>query len=1012
MWRIGVVGLMSALFAADPALAQTGRITGSVTSAEGGAPVPGAQVHVQGTSVGAVTRDDGRYTITVQPGTYALRVTRIGFTPDSMANVVVRADEATTADFRLTPSAIRLAEVVAVGYGTQRATQVTGSVQTVGREEFNTGRIVNPEQLIQAKVPGVQVISNNEPGGGTTIRVRGGTSVNASNDPLYVVDGVPIVVGGGISSGRNAMNFINPNDIESITVLKDASATAIYGSRGANGVVLITTKSGAQGTQVTYDVSASNSRVVREPDLLSPSEFRAAVQKYAPSNVTLIGSANTDWLGAIERDATGQEHNLAFSGGRDAMRYRLSLGYLDQEGVIRGTNADRLSAALNYNDRMFGDKLEVRTNLKGTRTKDRFSPNGIIGAAIALAPTQPIRTSTGDWFQWTNSLGANNPVSDLALVSDKGLEYRSVGNIEAKYNAPWVQGLSATVRTGYDYARAERTTFSPSTAQAQAEQNLGGTFTQNNPSQLNTLLETFANYVRPLDALHGAIDLTAGYTYEQFQYDSTRAFAQGLSTDLLGPSGIPAAKTQQNFLDEQDSRLVSFFGRMNYTLYDRYILSASLRRDGSSKFGPGNQWGYFPSAGIAWRASDESFLHGIDWLSNLKLRLSWGVNGNQAFGNYLAYTSYLVGTSTAQVQFGDQFVSIIRPSAVDPNIKWEKTTSTDFGIDYGVFNDRITGSLEYYNKKTKDLIFNVPVAAGTNLSNYVTTNIGTLRNQGVEFGLNARVFDGKDGGFTWDASFNAAHNTNELLALYASGTGNTQILVGGISGAVGNNIQVLEPGQPINSFFVYKHKMQGGKPLYADVAGINAATGKIVNTPDGKITDEDLYVDLNGDGAIDQKDRRAYKSPTPRWTLGQSSNMTWRGFDASYTVRAHLGNYVYNNVASNQGYYNALTGNIPNNLSTSVLKTNFVTPQYFSDYYVEDASFLRMDNVTLGYTFRRLRAARQVRLYGTVQNVFTLTDYTGVDPEAAIVGFNTTFGIDNNIYPRARTFLAGASFTF
>ena len=558
-----------------------------------------------------------------------------------------------------------------------------------------------------------------------------------------------------------------------------------------------------------------------------------------------------------------------------------------------------------------------------------------------------------------------------------------------------MSGLSATVRAGYDYAKSERTNFAPSTSQGQVETSGGGSFSKNNPSQLNTLLELFGNYNRHFESFKSTVDLTGGYTYEDFQYDSTRVLAQGLSTNLLGPNGIPGAKTQQTFLDTQESKLVSFFGRANWSVMDKYLFTGSVRRDGSSRFGKGNQWGVFPAAAFAWRLIDEPFLQGFNWLSDLKFRVSWGVNGNQAFPNYLQYSTYTLGTTLAQVQFGNEFVTTIRPSAVDPNIKWEQTASTNVGFDYGLFNTRLTGSLEYYYKKTTDLIFNVPVAAGTNLSNFVTTNIGSMENRGVELGLNYRVIDGKNGALTWDAGFNAARNSNKLLKIEAASTGGEQILTGGIDGGVGSNIEVLKPGVPVNSFLVYKQKLgSNGKPIYQDTNG------------DKNIDDQDLYVDLNGDGVINQDDRRPFHSPAPKWILGGSSQLGFHNFDASFTVRAYLGSYVYNNIASNLGHYSALKGAAPGNLEASVLTTGFVNPQYFSDYYVEDGSFLRLDNITVGYRLPNYRGMKQLRVYGTIQNVLTLTGYSGIDPTAGVNG------IDKNIYPLSRTFSTGITVGF
>jgi iron complex outermembrane receptor protein len=993
MRRTVLVGLVATLVSAHTAHAQTGRITGAVTSADGARPIVGAQVVVSGTTTGAVTRDDGRYTITIRPGTYTVRAIRLGFAPDSVAGVTVTANGEATANFSLQVTAAVLGNVVIVGYGTQEAKDRTGVVATVDSTQFNTGRVVSPEQLITAKVPGVQVVDNNEPGGAINIRIRGGTSVTSSNEPLFVLDGVPLPVGGGIKDGRNALNFLNPQDIASVTVLKDASATAIYGSRGANGVVLITTKSGGQGnTQVTYSASVSRSTVAREADLLDAAQFRSAVTTFAPENASKLGTANTDWRSQIQRSAVGQDHLLALAGGRDDLRYRLSLGYLDQNGILEGTTSKRTSAALNYSDNVLNKKLEVHANIKASRTNDDFTPTGVLGAATAFAPTQPIRTSSGTFFQWQDPLGTNNPIADLRLVSDEGTTDRSVGSIESKYSLPFLSGLSATVRGGYDYARAERTNFSPSNSQGQIETSGGGSFSKNNPSQLNTLLELFGNYNRRLDSFKSTVDVTGGYTYEDFQYDSTRALATGLSTNLLGPNGIPGAKTEQTFFDSQESRLVSFFGRVNWSLMDKYLLTGSVRRDGSSKFGAGNQWGVFPSAAFAWRLIDEPFLKNVGWLSDLKFRLSWGLNGNQAFDNYLQYSTYTLSTALAQVQFGNEFVTTIRPSAVDPNIKWEETASTNVGFDYGMWNGRLTGSLEYYYKKTTDLIFNVPVAAGTNLSNFVTTNIGSMENRGVELAVNGRVLDRN--GFTWDAGFNAARNNNKLLRIEAASTGGEQILVGPIDGGVGSNIEVLKPGVPVNSFLVYKQKYANGKPVYQDTNG------------DKNIDEQDLYVDINKDGIVNQDDRRPFHSPAPKWILGASSQMGFRNFDASFTLRAYLGNYVYNNIASNLGHYSVLKGAAPSNLDASVLKTGFVNPQYFSDYYVEDASFLRLDNITVGYRLPNFRSLKQLRIYGTVQNVFTLTGYSGIDPTAGING------IDRNIFPLSRTFTTGFTVGF
>lgn len=997
MWRTRVVNLAIALCASVPLLAQeTGSISGTVTTAEGGRALASVAVTVSGTSARAATDAEGRYLITgVAPGTWQVTARRIGYTPSTIS-VTVTPDVQATANFQLAAAATVLGEIVSIGYGEQEVRDRTGVVDVVTPEEFNTGRIVSPEQLIQGKVAGVQVVDNNEPGGGLAIRIRGGTSVGASNEPLYVIDGVPLQVGGGASAGRNPLNFLNPNDIESVTVLKDASSTAIYGSRGANGVILVTTKSGATGPQFTYQGTVSRSQVTGGPDLLGAEQYRAAIQQYgSASTKAAIGTANTDWLAAIQRDATGMEHNIGFNGRKEQMAYRLGLGFLDQDGVLLGTRTQRTSLSLNYNDQLFSDRLNLRANLKGTRTKDWFTPGGVLGSATYFAPTQPIRTSSGGFYEWSNTLGVNNPLKELELVQDNGTALRSVGALEGEYKVPFVAGLSTTIRGSYDIVRADRTRFTPSTAQSQIEgsANTRGNFFRDIPEQQSTILDAYATYDRDLGWLGSSVDVTAGYSTERFRGDYPIIYAEGLSTDLLGQSGVPSAFSARPGLFVDETRLVSGFGRANFNLLDRYLFTATVRRDGSSRFATENQYGTFPSAAFAWRILEEPFLHGRTPLSDLKLRLSWGVNGNQSVGNYLSYTSYTYGQNTAQAQLGNEFVPTIRPSGSDPDLQWERTTSTNLGLDYGFLANRVTGSVELYTKKTTDLLFNVQTAAGTALSNFVTTNLGTVQNRGVELTLDADVMDGGEEGFRWNALFNAAMNRNELVSLDRPGL--TSIATGGVAGGVGTTIQVFQPGQPVNSFFVYEHIREGGKPVFRDRNG------------DGNITDLDLFVDRNGDRVINTADLRPFHDPAPKWMLGHTSNVAWRNFDASTTLRAYLGNYVYNNVASNQGHYGNISGSIPPAaLHSSVLENGFTRALYLSDVYVEEASFLRMDNLTFGFTVARFAAAERPRVFLTIQNVFTTTKYSGVDPTSGVNG------IDNTIYPRSRTYLGGVSLGF
>ena len=993
MRRTGFAVVAGLLCLAEVLHAQRlGRIVGTVSAADGSGPVASARVVVVGERLGALTRDDGRYSIELRPGTYRLSALRIGYAPDTSRSVVVTEGGTTTVDFSLRPTGAVLQGVTVVGYGTQEERNRTSAVEQVDEREFQTGRIVSPEQLIQAKVAGVQVVPNNEPGGGIAIRIRGGTSINASNDPLFVVDGIPLQVGGGLSAGRNPLNFINPNDIESISVLKDAAATAIYGSRGANGVVLITTKKGVSGQPtVEYIGNVSSSSVINTPSMLNADQFRAAVAQFAPGNLSRLGNANTNWQDAVLRTAPGMEHNLAFSGGQNFSRYRLSLNALDQGGVLRGTDLTRYGFGFNYGDKLLSDRLDVQVSLKGSRQNDAFTPGGVLGNSLAFAPTQPITNPDGSFFDWNRALAPTNPLSDLALISDRGETWRGLGSLEARYALPWVAGLSATVRTGFDFANSSRTFFRPTNAQGEQFNQRPGLFGTNDFRQNNQTLEVFGNYVRRIEGMKGDLDLTGGYTWEQQTSTFPGFSAESLSSNALGPNGVPTAGFRQVGTDFQQNRLISFFLRGNYAIADKYLFGASIRRDGSSRFGADNQWGWFPAVSAGWRLSEESFLRGVNWLSDLKLRASWGVNGNQQIGNFLQFPVFSIANPNALYPIGGQFIPGIRPNAVDPNIKWEQTASTNIGIDYGFAGNRFTGAFEFYDKKTTDLLFTVPVPAGTNFSNFVLTNIGSVRNRGFEFSLNARLFNGGRDGFNWDATFVAARNSNELLSINPN-AGNAlaqQIQVGGIAGGVGSTIQILRPGLPVNSFFVYESRRQAN--------GLPVATGP----------DTALYVDQNGDRTINQADLIPFKAPQAVWILGQSSQFSWKKFDLNYTLRANLGNYIYNNLASSRGSYNLLNvAGGPFNLSSDVLRTGFTNPQFFSDYYVQNGSFLRMDNIQLGYTFDRFGAIRSLRLFGAVQNAFTITGYDGVDPNANING------IDNTIFPLARIFTAGLNVRF
>jgi len=971
----------------------TGTIRGRVTDNATQQPISAVTVTVG--SRAAQTQADGRYLIAGVPaGTETLRARIIGYASASQP-VTVAGGDTVVVDLALNAQAVGLSEIVVTGYGTQRAGNITGAVTQVSSAEFNTGRVITPQALIQGKVAGVQVVDNNEPGGGLRIRIRGATSVNARSDPLYVIDGMPVtstLSAGRDSLSRDALNFLNPDDIESITVLKDASAAAIYGANAANGVVLITTKKSRQhGPEIQVSTSMSSSSVTRLPSVLNASEFRAAVNAQAPARSASLGNANTNWFDLIDRSGFGQQHDVVVSGVGQSSNYRFSVGYLNQDGIIRSSSTERLSLGMSYEQLLLNDNLVVKTNVRGARSSEQFQAGDVLGNAVAMAPTQPVldpTNPTGYWDWPTTGASASNPVGSLNRSLSQGTTWRSIGNLQGAYHLPFLKSLTANVNLGYDLTQANTQTFIPNDLAAQIRQGQG-LLSLSNRNQTSLVGESYLNYSAPIIAVPGNIDLTAGYSYSTSHSENPFFQETGLPTNLLGINGVVVDSTSvvQNSNNVVDYKLISFFGRFNYNLNDRYLLAASVRHDGSSRFGPGHQWGTFPSVSLAWRVSQEGFLRNVAALSDLKIRASWAKTGNQAFGDYLQYPTYAYSNGQAQYYFGGQFIPTIRPGAVDPDIHWESTKSYNVGVDYALFGQRISGALDWYTKTTSDLIFTVPVPAGTNFTNLVTTNVGTMRNRGIELSVNAKILEPRAAeGLGWTAGFTISHNGNELLSNPSHSV--SQINVGPIGGGTGNTIQVLMPGQPINSFFVCQQFYQNGRPV------------------------QNTYVPLVQNAAGDStvrgctNDLRPFHSPSPTVELGHSSYFTFHKFDLSFTLRAQLGSYVYNNVAASNGsFQNITSGNVtPTNMDASVLQTGFTAPQYLSDYYVQKASFLRMDNITLGCSFQY--GGRPWRAYATVQNAFTITGYDGVDPTA---GLN---GLDNNIYPRSRTLTGGLSVRF
>ncbi|HYG40405.1 MAG TPA: TonB-dependent receptor [Cytophagales bacterium] len=972
-------------------------VTGKVSSEAEGA-LPGVSVVLKGTTTGTVTDVDGMYTLTIPDPNSILVYSFIGYLTEE-----IPVNGRTVIDLVLMPNVEALQEIVVVGYGNQQKKDVTGVVTAIDSKNFNQGAIVSPDNLITGKIAGVQIQpSSGEPGAGVNIRIRGGTSIRAENEPLYVIDGFP-VHSMGTDAGRNPLNFINPNDIETFTVLKDASAAAIYGSRGANGVILITTKKGKKGTPtVTYEGFYSVGEVAKKYDVFNADQFREVIATTANQNLDQLSSdpaIDTDWQDQIFRSAIGSSHTLTMSGGLENLTYRASIGHQEQEGIIKTSYTKKTNFALNLDQNLFNEALNIKLNVKGAQTEDRFSP-AAIGAALGMDPTKPVYDDDspyGGYFEWRTSEGLpniqspNNPVADLNLTNDVGQNFRGLGNIQFDYKFKPVPGLRANLNLGYDVSRGERQEFLPTFLKRAVANN--GRIQYRNPKRTSGLLEAYLNYTKDIPSINSRIDVTGGYSWQNFFFTNPSYITTQLSSniyDVYNPAvGELTVPENPNTVE---NRLISFFGRINYSLKDKYLLTVNLRRDGSTRFGPENKWGLFPSAAFGWRIIDESFMAGLkNVVSDLKLRVGYGITGNQGIPDFKYISIYQSSDQYTQYQLGDTFINTVRPSGYDVNLQWEETASLNIGLDYGFLQGRLSGALEFYQKNTTNLLFDRAVPPGANRSDIITTNVGEVRNRGVEFSITAIPVDREN--LTWNLSFNASSNKNEIIVLDGSDDPAFQgYPTGDISGGTGNRIQIHKVGQPVNAFYVYKHKTgENGKPI----------TDNFGTVPE---YNEVMYHDINGDGLVNADDRRPYKNPAANVLMGLTSLINYKNIDFSFTLRGSIGNYVYNNVASNQAnYQRGADSFVPNNMLTSVLETNFYRPQYFSDYYVEDASFLRMDNMSLGYALRPFSEKLKLRVYGTVQNAFLVTNYSGLDPEATISG------IDNNIYPRSRTFIVGLS---
>jgi iron complex outermembrane receptor protein len=985
---IKATGFIMLLLIAQISFAQNRVISGKVTDSKDGSGVAGATVSVKGTRTAVQTSADGSFSISVPGNTTTLVITSVGFGAQE-----VSIEGKTSVEVSLTIVNATMNEVVVTGYGSVRRKDLTSAITTITSKDFTKGPITTPEGLINGRVAGVQITTpSGAPGAGARILIRGGASLTAANSPLIVVDNVPLD-NNGISGAANPLSLINPNDIESFNILKDASATAIYGNRASNGVIIITTKKGKSGkVRVNFSTLNSVYTVANKMEVLTVDEFKNMVTtKGNAAQNALLGTANTNWQDEIYQTAFGSDNNISLTGGIEKLPYRVSLGYLNQSGILSTGKLSRFSGAVNISPTLLKNHLKVDINFRAGLTNTRFANEGAIGAAAAFDPTQPVHNNNGrfgGYFEWIQNnqpygLAPRNPVALLELRKDESDVNRMIGNIQLDYKLHWLPDLRFNINLGFDKSHGEGTINVPDSA-AQAYENTSPITSQKTSGiknkyeqdKTNKLLDVFVNYTKDIKSIRSSIDIMVGYGYQDFLTKAPQ-----FNYVSYGNNGIEFDNRRSTPFEEQNT-LISYYGRLRYSLMGKYLLTVNLRRDGSSRFNPDLRWNNFPGVSVAWVLSEEKWIKAISAISNLKLRFGYGKTGQQdVFDSYPYLARYTIGTSTAQYQFGNNYYTVYRPVGYDYNIKWEETSSNNLGLDFGFLKGRINGSLDLYRKTTKDLLSVIPVPAGTNFINELLTNVGNMKNEGFEFSINATVLKRKKG--SWDAGFNLTYNKNEITKLTKVDDPTYQgVLTGGISGGVGNTIQIHSVGFPRSAFFVLQ---QAYDPKNIPIEG--------------------LYVDRNGDGIINNNDYYRYKKPDPDLFLGLSNQVTCNKWTFSSLIRCNIGGYMYNNVASGASF---TTNSLPflYNVSASHLNTGFKNNQYFSDYFIENATFLKMDNLSATYDFGKIMNDKAT-LRGSliVQNVFTLTKYSGLDPEIA-------GGIDNSFYTRPRVYSLGFNLEF
>jgi TonB-linked SusC/RagA family outer membrane protein len=954
-------------------------VNGTVVDKVSGQPIPGVNVNVQGATNGVSTDFDGKFQLSnVKKGD------KVVFSFIGYKASVVNYDSQKSLAVSLAEDENQLKEVVIqVGYGTVKKKDATGAVTVLTSKDFNKGPVTSADQMIQGKVAGLQIINGGgSPGESATIRIRSGSSLSAGNDPLYVIDGVP-VNNGGVEGGKNPLSTINQNNIESITVLKDASATAIYGSRASNGVIIITTKKGKAGDiQVSYNGNLQVSEVTNRVDALSATQFKDFIAANgSAAQQGLVGTADTNWQDEIYRTAIGTDHNIALSGGVDNVVYRASVGYTNLNGILKRDNMERSTLGVNVTGNFLDKHLKIEVNNNTSLIKSNYSNRGAIGAAISFDPTQSVRNADGTYFQWytspteINQLAGRNPLSLINQQNNFGNSYRSIGNIQTEYKMHFLPELKAVANFGYD----QLTGTGSGGTNADFLNGLNGSGYNNTykniESRKNKVMDLYLNYNKKVDAINTQIDVTGGYTYQDFQ-DSKNKSNYNFQNDVT---------TIESFTPSRIN-LQSFFARTNITIADKYILTASFRRDGTSRFTADYRWSNFPAVAMAWKLNEESFLKDVTSISTLKLRGGWGVTGQQNIGIYPSIPLYLASNSTAQYQLGNTFYTTFRPQPYNSNLKWEETTTVNAGLDYGLFNNRFTGSVDVYKRTTKDLLLNTYNPSFFGFSNKDNYNIGNIDNKGIE--LLAEVIPVRTADLEWRIGGNVTFQDSKITKLTTTQPNTPGIDVGGIAGGTGNTIQNHQVGYAPNSFYVYEQ-----------------AYGA-----DGKPIDE-VFVDRNKDGIITEQDKYRFHKPAADVFYGFNTSVTYKNFDMGMNWRGSWGNYMYNNVDSNFGTYNNvllrqtdLSNGVANLLETGFSKSNDF--QLHSDYYIQDASFIRLDNVNVGYTFnQKPNSTSLVKLTLSAQNVLLITKYDGLDPEISD-------GIDNNLYPRPITFTLGLNVNF